>query len=51
MAGHHVLDIAELLVPGEGGKWGAGGAARGEQRELRDQQEYVLAADEDEVRL
>ncbi|MCX4810365.1 ADP-ribosylglycohydrolase family protein [Streptomyces sp. NBC_01239] len=51
MAGHHVLDIAELLVPGEGGKWGAGGAARGEQRELRNQQEYVLAADEDEVRL
>ncbi|WP_369388628.1 ADP-ribosylglycohydrolase family protein [Streptomyces sp. CG1] len=24
MAGHHVLDVAELLVPGEGGKWGAG---------------------------
>ncbi|MFJ8034528.1 ADP-ribosylglycohydrolase family protein [Streptomyces sp. NPDC096032] len=23
MAGHHVLDVAELLVPGEGGKWGA----------------------------
>jgi ADP-ribosylglycohydrolase len=23
MAGHHVLDIAELLVPEEGGKWGA----------------------------
>lgn len=45
MVSHHVLDIAELLVPGEGGKWGAGGAARGEQRE------YVLAADEDEVRL
>nr|WP_018545666.1 ADP-ribosylglycohydrolase family protein [Streptomyces sp. LaPpAH-108] len=22
MAGHHVLDIAELLVPEEGGKWG-----------------------------
>ena len=38
MAGHHVLDIAELLVPGEGGKWGRQG-------------EYVLAADEDEVQL
>ncbi|MFF3163201.1 ADP-ribosylglycohydrolase family protein [Streptomyces sp. NPDC003273] len=24
MAGHHVLDVAELLVPEEGGKWGAG---------------------------
>lgn len=24
MAGHHVLDVAELLVPGEGGKWGEG---------------------------
>ncbi|WP_436848116.1 ADP-ribosylglycohydrolase family protein [Streptomyces collinus] len=23
MAGHHVLDIAELLVPEEGGKWGS----------------------------
>ncbi|WP_432169906.1 ADP-ribosylglycohydrolase family protein [Streptomyces sp. 1222.5] len=23
MAGHHVLDVAELLVPGEGGRWGA----------------------------
>ncbi|MEU0006260.1 ADP-ribosylglycohydrolase family protein [Streptomyces sp. NPDC006314] len=23
MAGHHILDVAELLVPGEGGKWGA----------------------------
>ncbi|MGW7379247.1 ADP-ribosylglycohydrolase family protein [Streptomyces sp. NPDC054794] len=23
MSGHHVLDVAELLVPGEGGKWGA----------------------------
>ncbi|MFE0513438.1 ADP-ribosylglycohydrolase family protein, partial [Streptomyces sp. NPDC058964] len=23
MAGHHVLDLAELLLPGEGGKWGA----------------------------
>ncbi|MEU6572936.1 ADP-ribosylglycohydrolase family protein [Streptomyces sp. NPDC046805] len=23
MAGHHVLDVAELLVPEEGGKWGA----------------------------
>ena len=24
MAGHHVLDVAELLVPGEGGRWGEG---------------------------
>ncbi|MBP5924578.1 hypothetical protein F3K32_31025 [Streptomyces sp. LBUM 1483] len=24
MAGHHVLDVAELLVPGEGGKWTTG---------------------------
>jgi hypothetical protein len=24
MAGHHVLDVAELLVPEEGGKWGEG---------------------------
>ena len=24
MAGHHVLDVAELLVPGEDGKWGEG---------------------------
>ncbi|MFF5358911.1 ADP-ribosylglycohydrolase family protein [Streptomyces scabiei] len=24
MAGHHVLDVAELLVPGEGGKWATG---------------------------
>ncbi|MEU5533271.1 ADP-ribosylglycohydrolase family protein [Streptomyces sp. NPDC020362] len=24
MAGHHILDVAELLVPEEGGKWGAG---------------------------
>ncbi|MFE9095117.1 ADP-ribosylglycohydrolase family protein [Streptomyces sp. NPDC007264] len=24
MEGHHVLDVAELLTPGEGGKWGAG---------------------------
>ncbi len=24
MAGHHVLDVAELLVPGEVGRWGAG---------------------------
>lgn len=23
MAGHHVLDVAELLVPEEGGKWGS----------------------------
>jgi hypothetical protein len=48
MAGHHVLDIAELLVPGEGGKWGTGGVVRRAQREQR---EYVLAADEDEVQL
>ena len=30
MAGHHVLDVAELLTPGEGGKWGAGGCAPSE---------------------
>ncbi|MET7285063.1 ADP-ribosylglycohydrolase family protein [Streptomyces sp. NPDC005573] len=24
MTGHHILDVAELLVPEEGGKWGAG---------------------------
>jgi hypothetical protein len=48
MAGHHVLDIAELLVPGEGGKWSSGDVVRRAQREQR---EYVLAADEDEVQL
>ncbi len=30
MAGHHVLDVAELLVPGEDRKWSAGGCAAGE---------------------
>ncbi|MGW2822588.1 ADP-ribosylglycohydrolase family protein [Streptomyces sp. NPDC001443] len=27
MAGHHVLDVAELLTPGEGGKWAPTGPA------------------------
>ncbi|MER6572060.1 ADP-ribosylglycohydrolase family protein [Streptomyces sp. NPDC001093] len=29
MAGHHVLDVAELLVPGEDGKWGVGAVLPG----------------------
>ncbi|WP_326723768.1 MULTISPECIES: ADP-ribosylglycohydrolase family protein [unclassified Streptomyces] len=28
MEGHHVLDVAELLTPGDDGKWGAGGLVR-----------------------
>lgn len=40
MAGHHVLDVAELLTPGEGGKWGA-------KPVVRAQEEFVLAADQD----
>nr|WP_307788245.1 ADP-ribosylglycohydrolase family protein [Streptomyces actinomycinicus] len=34
MAGHHVLDVAELLVPEEGGKWGADVAMPDPLREL-----------------
>ncbi|MDF3148085.1 ADP-ribosylglycohydrolase family protein, partial [Streptomyces sp. T21Q-yed] len=30
MAGHHVLDVAELLVSGEDRKWRAGGCVAGE---------------------
>lgn len=32
MEGHHVLDVAELLTPGDDGKWGAGGRTRGAGR-------------------
>lgn len=28
MAGHHVLDVAELLVPGEDKKWATTGLTR-----------------------
>lgn len=33
MTGHHVLDVAELLVPGEAEKWGAGMTLPGVLRE------------------
>jgi len=53
MAGHHVLDVAELLTPGEGGKWGAKPVVRDAVDAVRDpapapdQAAYVLASDED----
>jgi hypothetical protein len=65
MEGHHVLDVAELLTPGDDGKWGAGELVRagnvrgpGGKRPSPDAgsyafpaaDAYVLAADDDEVR-
>ncbi len=35
MAGHHVLDVADLLTPGEDRKWSAGVAAGGPDRRAR----------------
>ncbi|MCX4975314.1 ADP-ribosylglycohydrolase family protein [Streptomyces sp. NBC_00620] len=35
MEGHHVLDVAELLTPGDDGKWGAGGLVRDENELVR----------------
>jgi ADP-ribosylglycohydrolase len=41
MAGHHVLEVAELLTPGEDGKWGTDGSVRAE---LPDPTAFTLAA-------
>ncbi|NEC86985.1 ADP-ribosylglycohydrolase family protein [Streptomyces sp. SID12501] len=55
MAGHHILDVAELLTPGEGGKWGAKPVVRnpvpdpvrGPDPVRPDRAAYVLASDRD----
>ncbi|MER5909516.1 ADP-ribosylglycohydrolase family protein [Streptomyces sp. NPDC001982] len=60
MAGHHILDVAELLVPEEGGKWGARTGGRVPEVVRREEWQpaewqtpdptaYVLA-DEEEIR-
>ncbi|MEV6111934.1 ADP-ribosylglycohydrolase family protein [Streptomyces sp. NPDC052109] len=45
MAGHHVLDIAELLVPGESGKRGSGVAPKGATEEVSGLLQEEAAAD------
>lgn len=46
MAGHHVLDVAELLTPGEGGKWGTNPVVREPAHPAPDRAAYVLAPDD-----
>ncbi|WP_327743677.1 ADP-ribosylglycohydrolase family protein [Streptomyces europaeiscabiei] len=43
MAGHHVLDVAELLVPGEGGKWGTTTPLHREERPCPPPTAFTLA--------
>lgn len=49
MRGHHVLDVAELLVPGEGEKWGAGVAATADPGRAEPPQpaDFALVADDE----
>jgi broad specificity polyphosphatase/5'/3'-nucleotidase SurE len=48
MAGHHVLDVAELLTPGDDGKWGTGSAAPPPPDPYALTSDYILADDDDE---
>ncbi|MFD8654317.1 ADP-ribosylglycohydrolase family protein, partial [Streptomyces mirabilis] len=49
MAGHHVLDVAELLTPGDDGKWGTGSTAPPPPDLYALTSDYILADDDDEV--
>jgi hypothetical protein len=49
MAGHHVLDVAELLTTGDDGKWGTGSTAPPPPDPYALTSDYILAYDDDEV--
>jgi hypothetical protein len=49
MAGHHVLDVAELLTPGGDGKWGTRSTAAPPPDPYALTSDYILATDDDEV--